>query len=283
MDVDHSIFSSRTDQGALDSDTAPASTFPNEIMVDIFHHTFSARLSPLFPAWRNLLANPVDPNLWEVIDIDGGYSLPPQVVGTLVSHRARWEHLKFYFYRCPSLFLEDPMPLLRHLDFACSIPPSRLFPDAPLLRTVVLDDLDGELTLPWTQITSLTTSNLVHCQLSIAESPVELGYQFPDILLPNLESPVFIETAMYARPLYLADFLISAPSLRSLKISERASEWTQLVQITPKRAVSPGAYREAFPSVIFIFDTSDRVNEEGSQVEADPNLDIMDYFNSLAV
>ncbi|KAJ7809187.1 hypothetical protein B0H14DRAFT_3760071 [Mycena olivaceomarginata] len=233
------------------------------------------------------------------IDIDGGYSLPPQVVGTLVSHRARWEHLKFYFYRCPSLFLEDPMPLLRHLDFACSIPPSRLFPDAPLLRTVVLDDLDGELTLPWTQITSLTTSNLVHCQLSIAESPVELGYQFPDILLPNLESPVFIETAMYARPLYLADFLISAPSLRSLKISERAlgvdpiGSLTsfvsssgcnlQQVQITPKRAVSPGAYREAFPSVIFIFDTSDRVNEEGSQVEADPNLDIMDYFNSLAV
>jgi hypothetical protein len=42
------------------------------------------------------------------IDIDGGYSLPPQVIGTLVSHRARWGHLKFYFYRCPPLLLEDP-------------------------------------------------------------------------------------------------------------------------------------------------------------------------------
>ncbi|KAJ7859482.1 hypothetical protein B0H14DRAFT_628394 [Mycena olivaceomarginata] len=113
-----------------------------------------------------------------------------ELLSALMLHCARWQHLNLRRLTVPLLrMIQVPMPLLRSLDLSLInfnqdfITAKVVFPEAHLLRTVVLNDHAAEvLTLPWVQLTSLTlhrvypqecvpilqyTSNLVHCKLAL--------------------------------------------------------------------------------------------------------------------
>ncbi|KAJ7770642.1 hypothetical protein B0H16DRAFT_1774684 [Mycena metata] len=124
---------------------------------------------------------------------------------------ARWEYLWVSLLFQPFLAIAGPLPLLRHLDILVDEPgvgDPVVFPEAPLLRSVILNDLALEtVILPWAQLTSLTlhcvfphecvpvlqqTSNLVDCQLYLVSSTGP----WPDVTLPRLESL----TLSYSKP-----------------------------------------------------------------------------------
>ncbi|KAJ6481833.1 hypothetical protein C8R45DRAFT_1100240 [Mycena sanguinolenta] len=91
------------------------------------------------------------------IDMDCAAKNLPDILSTIVPHRARWEHLNLIIDADPLPHLFDgPMPLLRHLDlslFECR-PFELRAVDVPQLRSVkVLRD--PVAALPWAQLTSL--------------------------------------------------------------------------------------------------------------------------------
>ncbi|KAJ7805966.1 hypothetical protein B0H13DRAFT_2487110 [Mycena leptocephala] len=205
-----------------------------------------------------------------------------ELFATLIRHRARWEHLKLTL--SPSdllaISLEESMPLLRYLHLFLAAPTVFAFPDAPLLRQVILDDSAARsVTLPWVQLTSLTlhyayekdsmrilqqTVNLVHCELYLRDD--DQPQTDSDITLPRLESLildlVFINYISTATG--FLDALI-VPALRTLRIREeflgsspissltsfisRSACNLQEVCIVNRHLVRPGLYREAFPSI----------------------------------
>ncbi|KAJ6577818.1 hypothetical protein B0H19DRAFT_1121453 [Mycena capillaripes] len=109
-------------------------------------------------------------------------------LAAVVAQRARWENLKIHVgdVRSYLFTVENPMPLLRHLDVEIEDESTNvivLCPDAPLLRTVILNDIAAlKVELPWAQLTALTlkrvfthecvpilqrTPYLVHCELNL--------------------------------------------------------------------------------------------------------------------
>ncbi|KAJ7866337.1 hypothetical protein B0H13DRAFT_2670765 [Mycena leptocephala] len=306
-------------QERLDSYKYPVLTLPNEIVSEIFMHFLpNHRFPPLTGLfsptllthicrrWREIALS--TPALWSAIgaSYDDGIPLKQkahifdiwlkssqfrplslQIIGTdvakilgvLVPHRARWEHLEL---ECSSLshlpvVVEGPMPLLRHLHLELDSFPAlavRAFREVPLLRTVVLNDGAAlSIILPWAQLTSLTllsvypreyvpvlhkTLNLVHCELEVCIDGDD-DQPGPDITLPYLES------LNLGSPVtgFLEAFIV--PALRSLRIPEeflgpspidsltgfisKSGCKLEEVQFTGLRSLNEQSYRKAFPSI----------------------------------
>ncbi|KAJ7149257.1 hypothetical protein C8R43DRAFT_1193004 [Mycena crocata] len=168
--------------------------------------------------------------------INGAYNCvnaTSRCIGTLSSHRARWEYLELSWMADDILpFLCDPMPSLRHLDVSfhdeCS---TFTLGDAPLLRSVKISVHTEFLILPWRQLTSLVlvfvfpvecteilqqTKLLVHCEVSFPHISVE-EVQQPDIELPFLQSFILILMQEESiEPSYLYRLIL--PALRTLQI-----------------------------------------------------------------
>ncbi|KAJ7935142.1 hypothetical protein B0H13DRAFT_2472959 [Mycena leptocephala] len=200
----------------------------------------------------------------------------PGTFSDVISHSTRWEYMKLHLLGPSVPATERPMPLLRHLDLALDVPCVWTFPDMPLLRTVVLDDVAAaNVVLPWAQLTSLTlryvypeecapilqrSSNLVHCDLEVWISDDESQ---PDITLPCLESLTLRSTNDDPVIGYLNTLIV--PTLRSLEVPERflgtnpidslksfvskSGCKLQEVWITGKRNVPEHSFRQAFPLV----------------------------------
>ncbi|KAJ7660786.1 hypothetical protein DFH06DRAFT_1472092 [Mycena polygramma] len=222
-----------------------------------------------------------------------------EALAAVGSHSKRWEHAELCLSssHIPTFEVVGPMPLLHHLDLdilAAGISPTELF-DVPLLRTVALNDnAAANITLPWTQLTSLTlawlypsecspvlqqTPNLIHCRLGLSYNDHDQGQQ-PDIRLPHLES--FVLDGRVLLDGYLETFI--TPALSSLTISEwivlpdpfervklfisKSGCNIQKVCIM-EHSWSEASYREAFPSIQFSFNekNEDSQSEEDSASE----------------
>ncbi|KAJ7161181.1 hypothetical protein C8R46DRAFT_1353799 [Mycena filopes] len=202
------------------------------------------------------------------------------------SHAARCEVLTIFLQQWPIPILDNPMPLLRHIDVAVQ---SGHFPsgeepvvlgDVPLLRSARLDDVGSQaVSLPWAQLTSLHlhilypeecvevlqwTPNLVHCVLDLVDNGPEPP--LPDVMLLRLESLVLLVGC--GGGCGSLDFLVT-PALRSLQVSEdcfpgptlialasfvsKSGCTLQNLHIAGKRQVSDDAYTRSFPSVKISF------------------------------
>ncbi|KAJ7859481.1 hypothetical protein B0H14DRAFT_628418 [Mycena olivaceomarginata] len=205
-----------------------------------------------------------------------------EILSTLVPQRARWEHIGLRFSISSLPIIEGPMPLLRNLNLylvnfdLITAKVSSL--DAPLLRTVVLNDnAAGHLTLPWAQLTALTlpgffprecvailqhASNLVHCELKLFDDGVDV----PDISLPSLQSltvtgdagPGFLETliAPTLRDLRVSESLLEPECIETLAafISKSCCQLQKLC-VEDVAIESMDSYRDAFPLITVSFDS----------------------------
>ncbi|KAJ7356466.1 hypothetical protein DFH08DRAFT_459318 [Mycena albidolilacea] len=213
-----------------------------------------------------------------------------ELLSTLAVHRARWEHLDFHLSLSRLGAIAGPLPLLRSLDLSVDDPEDGdddtgeiSFLDAPLLRTVVLNDIAAKnITLPWAQLTSLTlhalyprecapilqlSYNLVHCELNLAGGD-DGAEDFPNIYLSSLQSFTLTGDPTTG---YLETFIV--PALRSLEISEpyidpdcidilasflaKSRCKLQELRVTDRASVAEESYREAFPLVKVSFDEND--------------------------
>ncbi|KAJ7356511.1 hypothetical protein DFH08DRAFT_459916 [Mycena albidolilacea] len=210
-----------------------------------------------------------------------------ELLSPLFLHCARWQHLNLRRLSIPLLrMIQFPMPLLRSLDLFLTnddpdfITAKVVFPEAHLLRTVVLNDHAAKvLTLPWVQLTSLTlhgvypqecvpilryTSNLVHCKLVLVDDDGDVT--IPDITLPALQS---LELTGYAEG-YLKTLIV--PALRDLRVSEsfldpecietlaafisKSRCQLQELCVTDTAAESRDSYRDGFPLITVSFGRS---------------------------
>ncbi|KAF7343926.1 F-box domain-containing protein [Mycena venus] len=219
------------------------------------------------------------------IDINEIWVDATKILSDFLPHCARWEYLELAI-SSPLATIDRPMSLLRHIDLSlATTPPVFTLPDAPLLRTAILDADFGvaeNVILPWAQLTSLTllcvsasdcgpilrrTTNLLHCELSLFTQG-DSEYAGPDVGLPLLESLTLDSPG--GRVLgVLSTFVV--PALRSLTIEERFLDSVEpirsltafisksgctlrKVHFTGKRIEDAEAYREAFPSTEFSFE-----------------------------
>ncbi|KAJ7875241.1 hypothetical protein B0H13DRAFT_2348200 [Mycena leptocephala] len=210
----------------------------------------------------------------------------PEVFAKILSHRARWEYIKFDLFVSHFPTIAGPMPLLRQLDLMFindGIEDPALFPascELPLLRTAILHhSAPAKIILPWAQLTSLIlnglyprdcvpilqqTPNLEHCELGLVDEKGDL----PDIVLPCLR--VFTLRQKSLPEIHYLHTII-APALQNLEIPESFLESNQIdaltlfisksgcklreVRITGRRWIEKDAYRAAFPSIqMFSFD-----------------------------
>ncbi|KAJ6457499.1 hypothetical protein C8R47DRAFT_1164176 [Mycena vitilis] len=163
-----------------------------------------------------------------------------ELVEAVAPHRARLEYLMSNLHADDHHLFDGSMPLLRHLEFIVHEDKSPrhivTLRDAPLLRTVVLnDDALSRVAIPWTQLTSLTllrvfpsectpilvqTPNLVHCKLHVCfrfdGAPNNPNPQ--DMLLPRLESLILSDPGGQPVTDFLHHFV--APALRILQVPE---------------------------------------------------------------
>ncbi|KAF8178175.1 hypothetical protein K438DRAFT_1844702 [Mycena galopus ATCC 62051] len=211
---------------------------------------------------------------------------PLSTLSTLIPHRARWEYLALFLNENSEDSLhriEGPMPLLRHLQL--SLLDHDLFEmrDVPQLRSVVLENTI-DLTLPWTQLTSLTlrwvgstvcipilqqTTRLVHCVLELFRI-YPLQSTGINITLPCLKSLTLIShfDDEEATTEFLATLIV--PVLHRLEVHGRilgrnrihslasfiatsGCKVLQEIHITGRwnrqSTVSDDDYRAAFPSI----------------------------------
>ncbi|KAJ7195975.1 hypothetical protein B0H12DRAFT_1245448 [Mycena haematopus] len=198
----------------------------------------------------------------------------------------RWEHLKLH---APASFLSKlggPMPILRSLELFDSGFDSGddfAFNEAPQLRTVVLtSSVISKVTLPWSQLTSLTlnytradqciqilaqTLNLVQCVLFLDDDEDRINsLTRMDLALPYLESLVLDEETypeIVLNQQFLHSFIV--PALCRLELDEpflgaepisalesfisRSGCRLQEVRITGNRTTPQDVYLRAFPSI----------------------------------
>ncbi|KAJ7661939.1 hypothetical protein DFH06DRAFT_362664 [Mycena polygramma] len=221
-----------------------------------------------------------------------GASFSPEIISTLAAHRSRWEELRLI--RPASEFfstLDGPLPLLRLIEVELSDSKGFSLPVMPRLHTASLNCVAGlYLTLPWTQLTSLSleyvspeecvtilrrASNLVVCQLALSVWRT-INANMPDIVLPNLESLLFCDFKSFEKPHtgYLNTFVVEG--LRTLCIPRRflgTNPVDSLASFIRKSGCDlhevhvegigivenqKAAFRVAFPSISqFIFDGCD--------------------------
>ncbi|KAK6972031.1 F-box domain-containing protein [Favolaschia claudopus] len=169
----------------------------------------------------------------------------------LFRHQARWEHFEATCNHAGMFFmpaLNSPMPLLRSLSlhFSTGNPAAvrSIFRDAPLLRTVSLDD-GGSLSiaLPWSQLTCLNlrclypeeclwifrhASRLIHCTVDLwggsQDSQEENEYAPGDIVLPWLETFV-IRPSSDTDAGFLSHLVM--PALLHLELPEVFLTWSK--------------------------------------------------------
>jgi hypothetical protein len=200
-------------------------------------------------------------------------------MAAVVSHCARFEHLKLSESSSDLVTIEIPMPLLRHLDLRMrnQIATVGTFRHVPLLRTVTLNHFAAvNVALPWAQLTSLTlnwvfpdefvpilqqTLNLVHCELKVCG--VVRPHSGPAIRLLCLESltldnfnsgclETFIVPALLN--LEISESFLNANPIDSLALFiSKSGCKLQNVHIMRGTLVTKGSYRQAFPSIQFSF------------------------------
>jgi hypothetical protein len=213
----------------------------------------------------------------------------------------RCAHLKISLGGSDIPTIRGPTPFLRHLDFSLRYPPFGqaipAFTEAPLLRTVILNDAASNIILPWAQLTSLTlisifpheclpilqkTSTLVHCDLRLFVWP----YDPTDITLPYLESLALGFPWGQGSDMTGFIHIFTVPALHSLQISEqsfgprpidsivsflsKSSCKLQDLRITGERSVTQKSYREAFSSIGTL--SFSHADEEDSEVESDSEV-----------
>ncbi|KAJ7845764.1 hypothetical protein B0H13DRAFT_2675838 [Mycena leptocephala] len=203
----------------------------------------------------------------------------PLILSSLVSHRARWEHLKLRIFRPLPPAIAGSMPLLRHLDLTLDTTTRFAITRTPLLRTLVLNsDAASCAILPWVLVTSLAlcsicpndcvpilqkTTNLVHFELSIPGGNAK-GQLPAYILRPSLQH--FVLKNPYDRIVTPFLNIFDFPALRSLSIPEsflgenpidsltsfisKSGCSLQELCITGQiTAISAASYRQAFPAI----------------------------------
>ncbi|KAK6977977.1 F-box domain-containing protein [Favolaschia claudopus] len=87
------------------------------------------------------------------------------LIPAIIGHTARWEHITLSLNHSHQLLtiVDKPMPLLRtlYLNFHQNAHHPLVLENLPLLRTVMLDDFESpSVSLPWSQLTSLSLRNL---------------------------------------------------------------------------------------------------------------------------
>ncbi|KAJ7161202.1 hypothetical protein C8R46DRAFT_360792 [Mycena filopes] len=205
----------------------------------------------------------------------------------VIEQRARWEYIEI---DREDDFLPDlggPMPLLRHLHVELgydSILDAPQFPDVPLLRSVILDELAASrISLPWSQLTSLTlrdcllsitspilqqTSSLIDCNLDLYSNDPD-DYVAPTKTLLHLRS---LTLSMDSDIAYLETFAVPALSAlcipESLLLPDPVGSLTSFIQkshcrlqdvrITGFVSIPRTTYKDAFPSIQFSFDRRHR-------------------------
>ncbi|KAJ7909014.1 hypothetical protein B0H13DRAFT_645669 [Mycena leptocephala] len=223
-----------------------------------------------------------------------------EVMAAVVSHCARFEHLKLSESSSDLVTIEIPMPLLRHLDLRMrnQIATVGTFRHVPLLRTVTLNHFAAvNVALPWAQLTSLTlnwvfpheffpilqqTLNLVHCELKVGGAHRDQSK--PDTRLLRLESLTLNNFTGDVEG-YLDAFLV--PALLNLEISEpflcanpidslalfisKSGCKLQKMHITDTKIITSGSYRQAFPSIQFFFDPQVEGESDSLDVASDSN------------
>ncbi|KAJ7645236.1 hypothetical protein DFH06DRAFT_1333524 [Mycena polygramma] len=259
LDLQRSISALRAEKAVAEerihSYKYPVLTIPNEIVSEIFTH--------LLPA----------------------YPLCPESIGVLslaCLTQLRWEYLQLRLELQHRITIKGPIPLLRHLDLAFDCTDVYVWvSDAPLLRTVILDiGAVSSVTLPWTQLTSLTlrqitifnssrvlrdTPNLVHCELDLCsdDEDAEIIAMDRQLTFPFLESLACNMLDAGRMDGYINTFMV--PALRRLQLTEILLEPNPLdvlasfisksgcklqeVCITGGGTVTKKDYAKAFPSI----------------------------------
>ncbi|KAF7374306.1 F-box domain-containing protein [Mycena sanguinolenta] len=308
----------------LNSYKYPVLTLPNEMVSDILVHCLPpypscppligvsspTSLTHICRKWRTIAL--ATPELWRAIRVDDvssfhrsasevwakrSRSLPlsvnieihrsHEINLPLLAHRAHWEHLTLSVVTPIILTIDDPMPLLRHLELTqYNMASSFELRDAPQLCSVVFQRV-GAVTLPWQQLTHLTmndelmdkcllilrqTTNLIYCDVTVTvwgARPDVLNHQ--SITLPFLEALIFRMSPENLGTSFLD--LFTVPTLRSLELREpciwpdpigyltsfiaRSHCRLQTLEITGRRRIHDDAYRFAFSSIPeLIFDLS---------------------------
>ncbi|KAJ7877354.1 hypothetical protein B0H14DRAFT_3436055 [Mycena olivaceomarginata] len=160
LDLERSLSALRIEKSLarerLDSYKYPVLTLPNEIISEIFR---AISVSILFQE-QNYISDFLSRSGCCPLSIRNygrnDFSVP-EVFATVVSHRARWEHLHLYLSPSQLSIMDGPMPLLQHLHLTLAIDgrPTNIFRagQMPLLRSVVLDGIAiRSADLPWAQL-----------------------------------------------------------------------------------------------------------------------------------
>ncbi|KAJ7661953.1 hypothetical protein DFH06DRAFT_1191116 [Mycena polygramma] len=238
----------------------------------------------------------------------------PELRSILAAHHTRLEYLELFQVALDLVPVNEPMPLLLHLDLNL-VPTNEVFVFAPVprLRSVVLNGAAALcVTLPWVQLTSLAlrdispnnfssillqTENLVHCELGVSWNTTNAT--FPDIPLLRLESLV-VENTMYYSGGSLPGHMFIVPALLRLEIPEQILETSpidflrslisksgcnlQNVHLTGRKCVSEKDYLEAFPSISFSFHNpcldEETENKSESALDSEEDFEADSAFNS---
>ncbi|KAK7014295.1 F-box domain-containing protein [Favolaschia claudopus] len=271
------------------------------------------RLTQICRQWRDIACN--TPQLWTAIDLNprnvdlptslegtlaltalwvsrsgncplsirmGSQHDPMSILALLIPHRHRWEHLTLTLESTrPLSLIQCSLPLLKSLTvhLGSSISDNKVvsLQYLPLLSTVTLDDYKiPHISLPWSQLTSLTlswiypehcmsilrkTARLERCTLLLWMQDEPENEFVVDLVLPCLETlEVEVDEGVHVN---LMQGLV-APALHYLRLPEsflgsnpikslesfisRSRCHIDKLQVT-EASVSHNAYRNAFPSI----------------------------------